>query len=115
MAVKDTESLANSSNESRLSMFYCPELPQFIWDLNQTTSLKITVAIAAIACPVTVLLNLLVIIAVKTRRELKTNSNILLSNVALIDLLVGAVSMPMSITLDLLVIHRVLMLILFVK
>ena len=108
MAVKDTESLANSSKESRLSMFYCPELPQFIWDLNQTTSLKITVAIAAIACPVTVLLNLLVIIAAKTRRELKTNSNILLSSVALIDLLVGAVSMPMSISLDLLVIHGVL-------
>ena len=108
MAVKDTESLANSSNESRLSMFYCPELPQFIWDLNQTTSLKITVAIAAIACPVTVLLNLLVIIAVKTRRELKTNSNIVLSSVALIDLLVGAVSMPLSISLDLLVIHGVL-------
>ena len=89
-------------------MFYCPELPQFIWDLNHTTSSKITVAITAIACPVTVLLNLLVTTAVKTRRELKTNSNILLSSVALIDLLVGAVSMPMSITLDLLVIHKVL-------
>ena len=89
-------------------MFYCPELPQFIWDLNHTTSSKIAVAITAIACPVTVLLNLLVITAVKTRRELKTNSNILLSSVALIDLLVGAVSMPMSITLNLLVIHKVL-------
>ena len=108
MAVKNTESLANSSNESRPSMFYCPELPQFIWDLNHTTSSKITVAITVIACPVTVLLNLLVITAVKTRRELKSNSNILLSSVALIDLLVGAVSMPMSITLDLLIIHKVL-------
>ena len=88
-------------------MFYCPELPQFIWDINHTTSLKI-ITITAIACPVTVLLNLLVIIAVKTRRELKTNSNILLSSVALIDLLVGAVSMPLSISLDTLVIHRVL-------
>ena len=88
-------------------MFYCPELPQFIWDINHTTSLKI-ITITAIACPVTVLLNLLVIIAVKTRRELKTNSNILLSSVALIDLLVGAVSMPLSISLDTLVIRRVL-------
>ena len=108
MAVKNTGSLNNSSNESRPSMFYCPELPQFIWDLNLTTSLKITVAITAIACPLTVLLNLLVIAAVKTRRELKTNSNILLSSVALIDLLVGAVSMPLSISLDSLAIHRVL-------
>ena len=86
-------------------MFYCPELPQFIWDINHTTSLKI-ITITAIACPVTVLLNLLVIIAVKTRRELKTNSNILLSSVALIDLSVGAVSMPLSILLHSLVIHR---------
>ena len=89
-------------------MFYCPELPQFIWDLNQTTSLKITVAITAITCPLTFLLNLLVIAAVKTRRELKTNSNILLSSVALIDLLVGAVSMPLSISSDSLAIHGAL-------
>ena len=108
MAVKNTESLANSSNESRPSLFYCPELPQFIWDLNQTTSLKITVAITAITCPLTVLLNLLVIAVVKTRRELKTNSNILLSSVALIDVLVGAASMPLSISLDSLAIHGAL-------
>ena len=81
MTVKNTESFANSSNETR-SVFYCPELPQFIWDLNRTTSFKIIVAITAIACPVTVLLNLLVIVAVKTRRELKKNSNILLSSLA---------------------------------
>ena len=108
MTVKNTaESLANSSDETR-SVFHCPESPQFIWDLNHTTSLKIIVAITAIACPVTVLLNLLVIIAVKTRRELKKNSNILLSSVALTDLLVGAVSMPLSILLHSLVIHSVL-------
>ena len=35
----------------------------------------------------------------------KTNSNILLSSVALIDLLVGAVSMPLSTSLGTLVIH----------
>jgi len=106
MTLKSTESLANSSNQTR-SVFYCPESPQYIWDFHNT-SYKITVALTAIACPVTVLLNLLVIIAVKTRRELKTNSNILLSSVALADLLVGAVSMPLSITLDTLVIQRVL-------
>ena len=107
MSVKNTESLANSSNETR-SVFYCPELGQFIWDLNHTTYFKIIVAIMTVACPFTVLLNLLVIIAVKTRRELKKNSNILLLSVALSDLLVAAVSMPLSITLDALVIQRVL-------
>ena len=108
MKVKNTaELLANSSIETR-PVFYCPEWPQFIWDLHHTTSFKINVGITTIACPVTILLNLLVIIAVKTRRELKTNSNILLSSVALTDLLVGALSMPLSITLDTLVIQRVL-------
>ena len=106
MALKSTVSLANSSKQTR-SVFYCPESPQHIWDFHNT-SYKITVALTAFACPFTILLNLMVIIAVKTRRELKQNSNILLSYVALADLLVGAVSMPLSITLDMLVIHRVL-------
>ena len=43
----------------------------------------------------------------KTRGELKKNSNILLTSMAL-DLLVGAVSMPLSIMLNTLVINRVL-------
>ena len=55
------------------------------------------------------------IIAVKTKRELKKNSNILLSSVALADLLVGAVSMPLSITSDALVIQRVLVRMLSVR
>ena len=107
MTVNNTESLGNFSSETR-SDFFCREWPQFIWDINHKTSFKIIVAITTIACPVTILLNLLVIIAVKTRRELKKNSNILLSSVALADLLVGAVSMPLSITLDALVIQPVL-------
>ena len=107
MTEKNTESLTNSSNQTGQT-FYCPESPQFIWDLHHRTSFQITLVITTIACPVTILLNLLVITAVKTRRELKQNSNILLSYVALADLLVGAVSMPLSITLDTLVIHRVL-------
>ena len=49
------------------------------------------------------------IIAVKTRRDLKKNSNILLFNVALADLLVGAVSMPLSIALDALFIQQLLL------
>ena len=95
MTVKNTESLGNSSDETR-SVFYCPESQQFIWDLHHTTSFKIIVAITTIACLVTILLNLLVIIAVKTWTELRENSNILLSSVALADRLVGAVSKPLN-------------------
>ena len=104
--MKNTESLANSSNEARL-VFYCPDSPEYIWDVNETTRFKVIVAITAIACPVTILLNLLVIIATRTRSDLKKHSNILLSRVALTDLLVGVVTMPVAITLDSLIIQRV--------
>ena len=107
MTLKNIESLTNSSNQTR-SVFFCPESSEYIWDLNNTTSFKIIVAITTIACPVTIFLNLFVIIAVKTRRELKQISNMLLSGVALTDLLVGAISLPLSIALDALVINRVL-------
>ena len=104
----NTESLdGNSSSESR-SAFYCPESPHLTWDLNHTTSIKIIVPVTTIACPVTFLLNLLVIIAVKTRRELKRDSNILLSRLAVTDVLVGVVSLPLTITLDSLVLQRIL-------
>ena len=33
---RPTESFTNSSNETR-SVFYCPELPEFIWDLNHSS------------------------------------------------------------------------------
>ena len=98
---------AKSSSETR-SVFYCPKTPSFIWDLNHTTSLEIIVAVTSIACPVTIMLNLLVIIAVKTRKKLKKNSNILMSRLAVADLLVGAVSMPLTITLNALVLQKIL-------
>ena len=105
MTVNETATLVNSSSVPR-SVFFCQKWPEFIWDLNHTTSLKIVLAAMITACPVTVLLNLLVIIAVKTREELKRNSNILLSSLALVDLAVGAVSMPLTITIDLLILQR---------
>ena len=106
MTVKNTASLgANSSIETR-SVFYCPKTPIFIWNLNHTTSLEIIVAVKTIACPITILLNLLVVIVVKTRRQLKKNSNILLSRLAVVDLLVGAVSMPLTIILNALVLQK---------
>ena len=107
MTLKNIESFTNSSNQTR-SVFFCPESSEYIWDLNNTIPFKITVAITTIACPVTILLNLLGIIAVKTRRELKQISNILLCGVASTDLLVGAISLPLSIAPDALVINRVL-------
>ena len=46
-------------------------------------------------CPFTILLNALVIVAVKTKRRLQTHSNILLACLALTDLMVGLVTQPL--------------------
>ena len=47
-----------------------------------------------ITCPMTVFVNLLVIIAVKTKRRLQNSYNILLACLAATDLVVGAIVQP---------------------
>ena len=96
LSSNNEESFANSSR----SVFFCPSFPQFIWDFKQTISLQLSVAVATIACPFIVVLNVLVIVAVKKVGELQTNSNILISSLAVADLLVGAVSLPLAISAD---------------
>ena len=51
-----------------------------------------------IVCPFTILLNALVLIAVKTKRRLQTHPNILLACLALTDLMVGLVVQPLYTT-----------------
>ena len=52
-----------------------------------------------VACPFTILLNALVMIAVKTKRRLQTHPDILLACLALTDLMVGLVLQPLHITM----------------
>ena len=93
----------DSFDNSSRSVFFCQSSPQFIWDLKQTIFLQLAIAVTAAACPFTIFLNILVIVAVKKIRELQTNSNILIASLAVADLLVGAVSMPLSISVDALI------------
>ena len=95
------DSLVNSSK----SVFFCPSTPHLIWDLRQIISHQIAIAVTAAACPFTILLNISVIVAVKKIKELQTNPNILIAGLAVADLLVGAVAMPLSITLDALILR----------
>lgn len=88
------------------SFFYCPNSPLFLWEFKSITSHQITLAITSVTCPAIILLNILVIIAVKTRRALKRTSTILLSSLAVADLLVGVVSMPLTIALDAFVLQK---------
>ena len=97
----------STANLSTRLVFYCPSEPDFMWHLHDTTFSWILAAIILIASPITALLNALVIIAVKQRRELQKHSNIVLSSMAVADLLVGALSMPISAAVDLSIVYEV--------
>ena len=101
-AMDSEKTAANSSNEIR-SVFICPEKPNFVWDLTETTVPWILVAVVSISSVATILLNSLVIIAVIQRKELQRISYILLSSLAVTDLLVGAINMPLCATVDVLI------------
>ena len=105
MDLKNTEAAVSASTQGR-SVLICPGNPDIVWDLTDNTIPWIFGAIVSIASPMAILLNALVIIAVRQRKELQKLSNILLSSLAVADLLVGAVSMPLSAAVDFLIANR---------
>ena len=72
-------------------------LGQCINNFRNPSSLSIiaTTAITAIACIPTVLLNALVIIAVKKKKQLRSIPIVLMTSLAAVDLLIGAVTQPL--------------------
>ena len=106
MNSSDTDLAVTASNKV-LSEYFCPVKPIHIWVLSDRTMFKVTASITIILCPVVVLLNILVVLAVKTKRELKEhNSNILLASLAIADALTGIISMPLATSLDVLLLLR---------
>ncbi|KAL9988241.1 hypothetical protein ACROYT_G002665 [Oculina patagonica] len=106
MNSSNTDLVANASSQV-LSEFFCPVKPIYIWALSERTLFKIATATTIVISSVAILLNILVILAVKLRRELKEHhSNILLSSLAVADVLMGAVAMPLTICLDVLVLLK---------
>ena len=97
----------STANSSTRLVFDCPSEPDFMWNLHGTTFAWILAAIILTVSPITVILNALVITVVKQRKELQKHSNVVLSSMAIADFLVGAVSMPISAAVDLLIIHQV--------
>ena len=102
MNVSNFEDAFNNSSKSG---FFGPSMTKFQWDSKQTLSLQLTIGATAVACPWIIFLNMLVILAIKKIRELQKNSNILIANLAMTDLLVGVVSMPFSLGVDALILR----------
>ena len=107
MDQRKTELNTSSISNTTRSVFSCPHDPHLVWDLHDTTSPWIFAAVASIISPTAVLLNALVIIAVKQRKELQRASNILLSSMAVTDLLVGSLCVPLSAVTRLLVPYQI--------
>ena len=101
MDPNDAEVATNSSIEA--SEFSCRELyAEFVTEENvsDTIALWITIGLVCLASPTIVLLNALVIIAMRLCKELQRLSYVLLLSMAISDLLVGAVCMPLTAIVD---------------
>ena len=107
MGSNETETANVLSNTTR-SVFYCLHAPNLVWDLHDTISPWVFAAVSSIISPTVVLLNALIILAVQRRKELQRASNILLSSMAVTDLLVGSLCVPLSAVVGLLVSYQLL-------
>ena len=79
---------SNFTNVTEMTVQHDPR------NVAQDVSIIIPTVINAITCPFTVVLNVLVIMAVKRRRRLQSNTNILLACLAATDAVTGLVVQP---------------------
>ena len=98
----------NQTTITSRSSTYCGLYEQPVsWVVGDSAFHMILGLLTVVASFPTALLNTLIILAIKQRRELQKPSNILLSSLAVTDLLVGAISMPTTATIDFFRIRRV--------
>ena len=106
-ALNGTETTFYSSiNTNSAPRYTCPHSGDFNWEVNSTILSWILVAIASIASLLAVITNILVIIVMKRVKHFQSLSNILLVNLAVADLLMGAVSMPLFAAAEILMVHQ---------
>ena len=95
----NNEKLAMNVTESREEslVVICP-MNEMVWkqeyQVEKNAFAMTAIILNILSFPVTILMNVLVIMAVKTRRRLQSNYNILLACLAGTDLLVGVASQP---------------------
>ena len=92
-----TSSFDSLFQHHQLSVLLLDDGPGVAFDLHDTTSPWIFAAFATITAPIAFLLNTLTILAVKQKMELRQRlSCILLSSMAVSDLLIGGIGVPLS-------------------
>ena len=69
-------------------------------DVSDAIALWIVIGLVSLVSPTIVILNALVIMALRLRKELQRLSNVLLLSIAISDLLIGAVCMPLTAIVD---------------
>ena len=94
----EEQAASTAFSNTTSSVFYCSTHgPGVAFDLHDTTSPWIFAAFATITAPIAFLLNTLTILAVKKKMELRQKlSYILLSSMAVADLLIGGIGVPLS-------------------
>ena len=102
--MNESEFIKNA-NETRWR-FHCWYYPSFEWELVETTLPWFIFVITILAAPAVVVLNVLEIVAVRKKKQLQRVSTIMLSSLAVADVLTGAVSMPLTAAVDLLIAHQ---------
>ena len=97
MDLNSNETTTNCSSTT----FYCRYAPNISWEIRGPASFYMIIGLTRVMVSFpTIILNALIILAIKQRKELQKPSNILLSSMAVTDLLVGAITMPTSATID---------------
>ena len=93
--MNNSKSAGNSSLEKQIT-HQCGYIPNFSWNDDPVSPIA-TYVVSCVACPLTIALNMLIIVVVVKKKTLQSNINILLCSMAVTDLLVGAVVQPLAI------------------
>ena len=105
---QNEEETASSLSNTTSPVFDCSHAPGFMWDVHDTTFPWTFAVVASIFSPAAILLNVLVILTARKRRELMRHTNILLSSMAVADLVGGSFCIPLSAIVGLLLPHQIL-------
>ena len=95
-----SQQYSSIGRESECKNFFVNSVPLRYSSVDAFYGLLVAAAVLNLAaCPFTILLNTLVMVAVKTKRRLQTHPNILLACLALTDLMAGLVLQPLYIAM----------------